>query len=91
MTIGGIVLTIFISILILSIGGTIGFYIIDDGKKIGGIIVIIITIGLVIGTIFTAKWYFKILKVEREQLKHRKVILIKVLKEKLMFMMLMER
>lgn len=59
MTIGGIILIIFISILILSIGGTIAYYLIDDEEIVKGIIVIIISIGLIIGTVLLTNWYYK--------------------------------
>lgn len=59
MTVGGIVLIIFISIFILSIGGAIAYYLIEDGKIAGGIIVIIISIGLIVGTVLLGNWYFK--------------------------------
>ena len=59
MTVGGILLIIFISILILSIGGAIAYYFIEDREIVKGIIVIIISIGLIVGTVFLVNWYFK--------------------------------
>ena len=59
MTVGGIVLIIFISILILSIGGAFAYSLIYDEKIVAGIIVTIISIGLVVGSVLLGNWYFK--------------------------------
>lgn len=59
MTVGGIVLIIFISILILSIGGAIAYSLIYAEKIAAGIIVTIISIGLVVGSVLLGNWYFK--------------------------------